>query len=518
MSGCGYRLKDSSGTSLTIGHQSTLRQPSKSSGKEEGEGEEGKRGRGGEERERRGREKRERKLSNLFFFSLSSSDKSVKMIEQTELYGKCDDSSGQGGIHADTRFNIPTQPKVKGAEAIVKSIEETRVSDAVRDVLLHGREAALSSIPSNLERLATWPEVVDAVVEYETSKGLAPNYNPPYPEPGTTTGLIDTAESPSSYSHNPSPLSDITPSESSAASPSTSNEGSSQIVDVNALLGLDDNALLTIAGSIFTPSSAPPTTGVSPTPPTGAYSPSTVPPTGVYSPSSVPPTGVYSPSTAPSTGAYSPSSVPPTGVYSPSSVPPTGVYSPSTVPPTGVYSSSSVPLTGVYSPSTVPLTGVYSPSTVPPTGVYSPSSVPFTGAYSPAMVGVYSPSSVLSSAYSPSPSMTGAYSPSSSLPINNGAPISSQLPLPLNDGVPPPQGYTTPLSFNGVLYQPEPPSLSHIPYTANVYTTKQPLPNGSYGIFNGSFEVTGPPGTYPPFLNNGRQSSNGSCLVPPDGM
>lgn len=70
MSGCGYRLKDSSGTSLTIGHQSTLKQPSKSSGKEEGEGEEGKRGRGREERERRGREKRERKSSNLFFHSV----------------------------------------------------------------------------------------------------------------------------------------------------------------------------------------------------------------------------------------------------------------------------------------------------------------------------------------------------------------------------------------------------------------------------------------------------------------
>ena len=508
MSGCGYRLKDSSGTSLTIGHQSTLRQPSKLSGKEEGE--EGKRGRGGEER-------KERESCQILFFSLSSSDKSVKMIEQTELYGKCDDSSGQGGIHADTRFNIPTQPKVKGAEAIVKSIEETQVSDAVRDVLLHGRETALSSVPSNLERLATWPEVVDAVVEYETSKGLAPNYNPPYPEPGTTISLIDTAESSSSYSPNPSPLSDITPSESSAASPSTSNEESSQIVDVNTLLGLDDNVLLTIAGSIFTPSSAPPTTGVSPTPPAGAYSPSSVPPTGVYSPSTAPSTGAYSPSSVPPTGVYSPSTVPPTGAYSPSTAPSIGAYSPSSVPPTGVYSPFTVPPTGVYSPSSVPLTGVYSPSTVPPTGVYSPSSVPFTGAYSPAMVGVHSPSSVLSSAYSPSPSMTGAYSPSS-LPINNGAPISSQLPLPLNNGVPPPQGYTTPLNFNGILYQPEPPSLSHIPYTANVYTTKQPLPNRSYGIFNGSFEVTGPPGTYPPFLNNGRQSSDGSCLVPPDGM
>lgn len=144
------------------------------------------------------------------------------MIEQTELYGKCPEPGESDGIHADSRFNIPALPKIDSADAIVRSVEGTNVSEAVRDVLLHGRETALSSIPTSLDRLATWPEVVDAVVEYETSKGLPANYSPPYPHPEETTSVIlpSSVKSPLSSSTN-SPLSSSTnsPVSSSTNSP-----------------------------------------------------------------------------------------------------------------------------------------------------------------------------------------------------------------------------------------------------------------------------------------------------------
>ena len=104
------------------------------------------------------------------------------MIEQTELYGKIEDSP-EGGIHTDTRFDIPSKPNVTGPDSVIKAIEDTDVTPAVRDVLLHGREQALMSIPMNMDRLACWGEVAEAVVEYEVSNGLEPNYNSPFPPP-----------------------------------------------------------------------------------------------------------------------------------------------------------------------------------------------------------------------------------------------------------------------------------------------------------------------------------------------
>ena len=131
------------------------------------------------------------------------------MIEQKELYGKVDTNSGNTGIHADSRFAIPDKSTVEGPDDIIKGIEEANVSSAVRDVILHGREEALMSIPMNMDRLACWGEVVESVVEYETSNGLPPNYNPPYPAPPSLKSFPSTSSPLSSLSPatNPSPTS-----------------------------------------------------------------------------------------------------------------------------------------------------------------------------------------------------------------------------------------------------------------------------------------------------------------------
>ena len=130
------------------------------------------------------------------------------MIEQKELYGKVSENGENAGIHADSRFAIPEKPSVQGPEAIVKGFEDAKVSPAVRDVLLHGREEALMSIPMNMDRLASWGEVVEAVVEYESSKGLTPNYDAPYPPPPSIKPSLSASPlsslSPTSF---PSPLS-----------------------------------------------------------------------------------------------------------------------------------------------------------------------------------------------------------------------------------------------------------------------------------------------------------------------
>lgn len=138
-------------------------------------------------------------LEANFKLICAGSNGTVKMIEQTELYGKIEDSP-EGGIHTDARFDIPSKPKVTGPDSVIKAIEDTDVSPAVRDVLLHGREQALMSIPMNTDRLASWGEVVEAVVEYEVSNGLEPNYNSPFPPPPS---LKPTPNNPSI----PSPLS-----------------------------------------------------------------------------------------------------------------------------------------------------------------------------------------------------------------------------------------------------------------------------------------------------------------------
>ena len=131
------------------------------------------------------------------------------MIEQKELYGRVDPNSENAGIHADSRFAIPDKSTVGGPEDIIKGIEEANVSSAVRDVILHGREEALMSIPTNMDRLACWGEVVESVVEYETSNGLPPNYDPPYPAPPPLKSFPSTSSPLSSLSPatNPSPTS-----------------------------------------------------------------------------------------------------------------------------------------------------------------------------------------------------------------------------------------------------------------------------------------------------------------------
>ena len=124
------------------------------------------------------------------FYLSSASEGCIKMIEQTELYGKSDEVEEDAGIHADDRFKIPTKSNVHGPQSIINAIETTDVSEAIRDVLLHGREEVLSSIPKNLGRLASWGEVVDAVVEYETSKGLEPKYDCPFPIPASGSSSV----------------------------------------------------------------------------------------------------------------------------------------------------------------------------------------------------------------------------------------------------------------------------------------------------------------------------------------
>lgn len=138
------------------------------------------------------------------------------MIEQKELYANIDESDQNGGIHADSRFNIPSKPAIAKAEDIVQNIQDTNVSPAVRDVILHGREEALRSLPMNIDRLAKWEEVVDAVVEYEVSQGLPPNYTSPYPEPPSQLKPLSSStssiSSPLSSTH--SPLSSMSPASS----------------------------------------------------------------------------------------------------------------------------------------------------------------------------------------------------------------------------------------------------------------------------------------------------------------
>ena len=144
-------------------------------------------------------------------FLHSASGDNLTMIEQKELYGKVEENGENAGIHADSRFAIPEKPTVHSPEAIVKAFEDANVSPAVRDVLLHSREEALMSIPKNMDRLASWGEVVEAVVEYEKSNGLPANYEAPYPPPPSIKS------SPSA-----SPLSSVSPSSFTSLPLSTS--------------------------------------------------------------------------------------------------------------------------------------------------------------------------------------------------------------------------------------------------------------------------------------------------------
>lgn len=136
------------------------------------------------------------------------------MIEQKELYANVGDGEENAGIHADSRFKIPSKPAITKAEDIVKGIQETSVSPAVCDVILHGREEALRTLPMNLDRLAKWEEVVDAVVEYEVSNGLPPNYNRPYPKPPPKLPALPSLPSTSSPLSSGSPLSSTSPGSS----------------------------------------------------------------------------------------------------------------------------------------------------------------------------------------------------------------------------------------------------------------------------------------------------------------
>ena len=177
------------------------------------------------------------------FLCLSSaSEGCIKMIEQTELYGKPDAVEEDAGIHADERFKVPTKSTVHGPQSIINAIENTDVSEAIRDVLLHGREEALSSIPKNLGRLASWGEVVDAVVEYETSKGLEPKYDCPYPIPenGSSSVIMPVSLSAvsdlSSLSHTSSIPSSSKSTSTMSASPAsvpTQSDVPSPLSDIN---------------------------------------------------------------------------------------------------------------------------------------------------------------------------------------------------------------------------------------------------------------------------------------------
>ena len=105
------------------------------------------------------------------------------MIEHKELYGhRSSLDSSQSTIHADSRFTIPEKLCEDSPSAVVEAIESTKVSPAVRDVLLHSRETTLANLPKQLNRYAQWDDVRDAVVAYEVSKGLPPNYKSPYPQ------------------------------------------------------------------------------------------------------------------------------------------------------------------------------------------------------------------------------------------------------------------------------------------------------------------------------------------------
>lgn len=105
------------------------------------------------------------------------------MIEHKELYGhRTSVDSSQSTIHADSRFATPKQLCEDSPMAVVEAIESTKVSPAVRDVLLHSRETTLANLPKQLSRYAQWDDVRDAVVAYEVSKGLSPNYESPYPQ------------------------------------------------------------------------------------------------------------------------------------------------------------------------------------------------------------------------------------------------------------------------------------------------------------------------------------------------
>ena len=183
------------------------------------------------------------------------------MIEQKELYGKVNENGENAGIHADSRFSIPDKPMVKGPEDIVKSFDEAKVSPAVRDVILHGREEALMSIPMNMDRLACWGEVVEAVVEYEVSNGLPPNFNAPYPPPPKIKSSPSTSSpvsslspmsfpSPSSGS-SPPPLSHVaeTSPPYSSPEPTCNSVGSSQLMPSSNL-----SSELSAAFDIYMPS------------------------------------------------------------------------------------------------------------------------------------------------------------------------------------------------------------------------------------------------------------------------
>ena len=118
-----------------------------------------------------------------FFLYNSASKERLTLIEQKELYGRTDQKAVKGGIHADPRFSIPDNPTIQGPESVIKPLEEAKLSQSMRDAILHSREEALMALPKDGGRLAVWEDVVEAVVQYEVSQGLPANYENPYPAP-----------------------------------------------------------------------------------------------------------------------------------------------------------------------------------------------------------------------------------------------------------------------------------------------------------------------------------------------
>lgn len=91
----------------------------------------------------------------------------------------------KAGIHSDTRFKLPEEFCDSDPSSVVKALAQTNVSEAVQDVVLHSRELGLRAIPENMNRLAAWGEVADAVMAYEISQGIETSYSHPFPPPPT---------------------------------------------------------------------------------------------------------------------------------------------------------------------------------------------------------------------------------------------------------------------------------------------------------------------------------------------
>ena len=91
----------------------------------------------------------------------------------------------KAGIHSDARFKLPEEFCDDDPSSVVRALAETDVSEAVQDVVLHSRELGLRAIPENMNRLAAWGEVADAVMAYEMSQGMETSYSHPFPPPPT---------------------------------------------------------------------------------------------------------------------------------------------------------------------------------------------------------------------------------------------------------------------------------------------------------------------------------------------